>query len=79
MQDFDFHARGLDPDRFLTRRGVAELAMRVFGIPLSKSTIDKKALRGEGPPVDAVIGAKHLTSTRNAVAYVLRQLREPAQ
>jgi hypothetical protein len=76
MEDFDYSAYGLNPDKFLTRRGVVEVAEKL-GVPLAKSTLDKKAMRGEGPPVDAMAGPKHLTRTRNAVPYLLGLLRRP--
>jgi hypothetical protein len=56
MEDFDFAARGLDPERYLTRDGICELAEKTLGIPLPRSTLNKAAMRGKGPPVDAVVG-----------------------
>jgi hypothetical protein len=76
MQDFDYSAYGLNPDRFLTRHGIIEVAEKL-GVPLAKSTLDKKAMRGEGPPVDAMVGTKYLTRTRNAVPFLLGLLRKP--
>ena len=71
---FDYAAFGLNPDRFLTRDGIIEVAEKL-GVPLAKSTLEKKAWRGEGPPVDAVVGKTHLTRTRNAVPFLLALLR----
>jgi hypothetical protein len=34
-------------------------------------------MRGCGPVTDAVVGTKHLTKTRNAVAFILGRLRTP--
>jgi hypothetical protein len=34
-------------------------------------------MRGEGPPVDAMVGTKYLTRTRNAVPFLLGLLRKP--
>jgi hypothetical protein len=39
MEDFDFAARGLDPERYLTRDGICELAEKTLGIPLPRSTL----------------------------------------
>jgi hypothetical protein len=74
QDDFDYEAFGLHPDRFLTRRGIIEVAEKL-GVPLAITTLEKKAWRGEGPPVDAVVGTKYLTRTRNAVPYLLGLLR----
>jgi hypothetical protein len=76
MQDFDYSAYGLNPDKFLTRHGIVELAEKL-GVPLAKSTLDKKAMRGEGPPVDAMVGTRYLTRTHSAVPYLLSLLRKP--
>jgi hypothetical protein len=77
METFDFEAYGLDPDRYLTRDGISALADKVFGIPIPRSTINKLVMRGCGPATDAVVGTKHLTKTRNAVAFILGRLRTP--
>jgi hypothetical protein len=77
METFDFEAYGLDPDRYLTREGISVLADKVFGVPIPRSTINKLVMRGCGPVTDAVVGTKHLTKTRNAVAFILGRLRTP--
>ena len=77
MQDFDFEAHGLNPDRFLTRRGIAEMADRVFGIPLTVEAINKAALKGCGPKIDAMAGCAQLTKTKHAVEFILGRLRSP--
>jgi hypothetical protein len=77
MEPFDFEAHGLDPDRYVTRAGISELADRVFGVPIPVSTINKLVLRGCGPVTDAVCGTKYLTTTRNAVSFILSRLRKP--
>jgi hypothetical protein len=77
MEMFDFEAHGLDPDRYLTRAGISELAERVFGFRVPVSTQAKLAMRGKGPPTDAMVGNKGLTTTRNAVAFILSRLRKP--
>jgi hypothetical protein len=76
MIGFDFEAHGLDPDKYVTRRGIVELADKLFGIPLSKSKIDKMAMAGNGPSIDARIGQRELTRIRNAVPFILAQLSE---
>jgi hypothetical protein len=77
MQDFDFKANDLNPDRFLTRRGIAEVADRVFGIPLTVVAINKAAGKGCGPKVDAMAGNAQLTTTRHAVEFIRGRLRSP--
>ena len=76
MSDFDFEAHGLDPNKFVTRRGIVELADKALGIPLSKSKIDKMAMAGNGPSIDARIGQRELTRIRNAIPFILALLRE---
>ncbi len=77
MQDFDFEAHGLNPDRYLTRRGICEMAERVLGVPIGKSTLDKLSVQGCGPKIDAVVGSRHLTKTKHAVEFILGRLRSP--
>jgi hypothetical protein len=76
--EFDYAAHGLDPDRFLMRRDIAELAKTVFGIPITKNHIDKAAAAGQGPPVDAAFGTKHLTRVRHAIPWILSRVRPTA-
>jgi hypothetical protein len=70
-----------DPeDELFDRRGLSDLSALLFGergrIP--KSRIDKMALLGLGPAVDAMLGPKELTTRRNAVPY-LRSLLSPTE
>jgi hypothetical protein len=76
MADFDFKAHGLDPDKFVTRRGIVALSIEVFGIPLSKSRLDKDAAAGVGPTADARVGQRALYRVRTAVPYILARLSE---
>jgi hypothetical protein len=69
-----------DPeDLLLDRRGISALSREELGpggfIP--KSKIEKLAMAGKGPPVDAMLGLKHLTKVRNARPW-LRSLLRPA-
>jgi len=75
MKEFDFEAHGIDPNKYFTRKGIVALARDVFGIPLTKGTVDKLACEGKGPPVDAICGKRHLTRGRNAVPFILSQVR----
>jgi hypothetical protein len=70
MKEFDFEAYGIDPNKYFTRRAIVDLARNVFGVPLTKGGVDKAP-----PPVDAICGKRHLTSGRNAVPYILSQVR----
>jgi hypothetical protein len=70
-----------DPeDLLLDRRGIAELSREELGpgafIP--KSKIEKLAMAGEGPPVDARLGLKYLTKKRNARLWLRSVLRSAA-
>jgi hypothetical protein len=47
------------PD-FMTRRQLVKYINEKLGIPLTKSTFDKKAMRGETPPPDAFYGRVEL-------------------
>jgi hypothetical protein len=76
-QDFDYGANGLNPDRYLTRRGIAEVANRVFGVPLTVEAINKAALKGCGPKIDAMAGNAQLSTTRHGVEFILGRLRSP--
>jgi hypothetical protein len=76
MSNFDYAGHNLDPEKFVTRRGISKLAEEVLGIPFPKSRIDKLSMRGEGPPVDAKIGQRELTRVKHVIPYLLSQLRE---
>jgi hypothetical protein len=65
-----------DPDdELLDRRGISDFSAQLFGEGgrIRKRRIDKLALIGQGPPVDAVLGRRHLTSRRNAEPWVRAQ------
>ena len=67
-----------DPeDLLLDRRGISALSIEELGpgafIP--KSKIEKLAMAGKGPPVDAKLGLKHLTKKRNARPWLRSMLR----
>jgi hypothetical protein len=72
--EIDFAAFNLNPNRYVTRRGIIEIADRL-GIPLSHSRLDKLAMEGRGPPVDGIMGNKHLSTTRSAVIWLLGLVR----
>lgn len=68
-----------DPeDLLLDRRGISDLSIEELGpgARISVSRIEKLAMRGMGPPVDAQLGPKHLTKKRNARPW-LRTLLTP--
>jgi hypothetical protein len=74
--EIDFASFNLHPDRYVTRRGIVEIADRL-GIPISHSKLNKLAMEGHGPPVDGIIGNKHLSTTRTVVGWLLGQLKRP--
>ena len=47
-------------ERFVTRKGLAELVNTQLGIPLTKSRIDKLAMQGKGPRKAASYGPADL-------------------
>ena len=58
-----------DPeDLLLDRRGISALSVEELGpgAHVSVSRIEKLAMRGMGPPIDARLGPKHLSMKRNA-------------
>jgi hypothetical protein len=70
-----------DPeDVLLDRRHIAQLSTEVLGpgAKVSLEKIKKLAMRGNGPPVDYILGLKHLTKRRNAASWLRSLLREPA-
>jgi hypothetical protein len=70
-----------DPeDLLLDRRHIALLSTDVLGpgARVSLHTIEKLAMRGEGPPVDYKLGPKMLTRRSNAIAWLRSLLRVPA-
>jgi hypothetical protein len=70
-----------DPeDLLLDRRGISDLSIEELGpgahIPVSR--IEKLAMNGMGPPVDAKLGLKHLTKVRHARPWLRSLLTPPA-
>jgi hypothetical protein len=72
---FDLEAAGLDPEKLVTRGQLADLVRDRFGIPLTKSRIEKDAALGHGPKVAAVYGRTHLITLRDGFAYALAKAR----
>jgi hypothetical protein len=69
-----------DPeDILLDRRHISLISTEVLGpgARVSLAKIEKLAMRGEGPPVDYLLGPKMLTRKRNAVTWLRSLLREP--
>lgn len=63
----------IDPeDHLLDRKHISLLSIEELGpgarVPPGK--IDKLAMVGKGPPVDAYLGLKHLTKRRHARAWL---------
>jgi len=58
----------------LTRRDGARFIRETLGLPLSKSTIDKKAMRGQGPPIAAYWGKRELYSRKALTEWALSHL-----
>jgi hypothetical protein len=69
----------IDPeDLLLDRPAISALSVEELGpgARITVSRIDKLAMHGMGPPVDATLGHKHLTKRRNARVW-LRTLIRP--
>jgi len=58
----------------VTRREGARLIRETLGLPVTKSTIDKKAMRGQGPPVAGYWGRRELYSRRALTEWALSHL-----
>jgi hypothetical protein len=65
-------------DLLLDRPAISALSVEELGpgARITVSRIDKLAMHGMGPPVDATLGPKHLTKRRNARVW-LRTLIRP--
>jgi hypothetical protein len=46
----------------LTRREAIAFIRKELGVPVTKSTLDKKSMQGEGPPIRAYYGKRQLYS-----------------
>jgi hypothetical protein len=70
-----------DPeDLLLDRRGISDLSIEELGpgARVSLSRIEKLAMKGMGPPVDARLGPKYLTRKRNARPWLRSLLQQRA-
>ena len=58
----------------VTRRDGARFIRETLGLPVTKSTIDKKAMRGQGPPVAGYWGRRELYSRKALTEWALSHL-----
>lgn len=72
---FDLEAHGLNPEKLVTRRQLADLVREQLGIPLTKSRIEKDAALGCGPKVTAIYGRCHLITVRDGFAWAAAKAR----
>ena len=56
----------------LTRKGAVEFCNAELGIPVTESTLDKKAMRGEGPKPAAFYGKRELYSQKEIREWALQ-------
>jgi hypothetical protein len=60
----------------VTRREGARFIRETLGLPVTKSTIDKKAMRGQGPPVAGYWGRRELYTRKALTEWALSHLSD---
>lgn len=62
------------PPRYMTRREAARYAKEVLGVPVTVSTIAKKAMNGSGPKPNSFYGKTELFTAQTIESWVLNDL-----
>ena len=65
-----------DDDPLVTRKAGVQYCREEDGLPITRSFVDKAAMRGEGPPVEGYWGKIHLHRRSKFVAWAKSHISE---